>query len=70
MPSYGAWKNGDQPHTGYNKTLGGGRRSSEYTYVEERNDDTIKIKQEPIWRTTPQMEKTMAQRVGILALRK
>lgn len=36
VPNYGAWKRGDEPHTGFNKTLGGHHgRSTEYNYVEE-----------------------------------
>lgn len=67
VPKYGAWKRGDDPHTGHNKTFGGhGGRSTEYNYVEEQEQDTIRIKQEPIWRTTAQMTKTMASNTGML----
>jgi hypothetical protein len=36
VPHYGSFKRGDEPHTGFNKTLGGHNgRSTEYNYVEE-----------------------------------
>lgn len=41
VPKYGAWKKGDEAHTGYNKTIGGHKRSTEYEYHEEGEIDKI-----------------------------
>jgi len=64
VPSYGAWKRGDAAHTGHNKTFGGhSGRSTEYNYVEEQEQDNVRYQKDvrgPIWRTTHQMSKTMA----------
>ena len=42
QPKYGPMKIGDPAHTGYNKTFGGGEKSTEYQYLEERERDTVK----------------------------
>ena len=50
---YGVWKSGDNAHTGFNKTFGGhSGRSTEYCYVEQREEDKLVIKDRPVWRTT------------------
>ena len=41
-PKYGPMKIGDPAHTGFNKTFGGGEKSTEYRYVEEREQDPVK----------------------------
>jgi len=65
VPNYGPWKRGDLQHTGHNKTLGGhGGRSTEYDYVEEQEQDNVRYQKDvrnPIWRTSHQMGKSMAQ---------
>lgn len=63
-PKYGVWKRGDLNHTGFNKTIGGfGGRSTEYNYVEEQEQDNVRYQKDvrnPIWRTSHQMGKSMA----------
>jgi len=65
VENYGAWKRGDLQHTGFNKTFGGhAGRSTEYDYCEEQEQDNVRYQKDvrnPIWRTTHQMGKTMAQ---------
>jgi hypothetical protein len=39
LPSHGPFKVGDPAHVGINKTFGGGKKSSEYRYAEEREED-------------------------------
>lgn len=59
---FGPFKRGDPAHVGYNKTFGGNGRSTEYNYVEEREEDSVmyrKSVQKPIWRETSQMGKSM-----------
>lgn len=47
VPHYGPWKRGDLGHTGHNKTLGGhGGRSTEYDYVEEQEQDTVRYQKD------------------------
>ena len=64
VPKYGVYKRGDLSHTGYNKTFGGHNgRSTEYDYHEEQEQDPVKYQRDvrnPIWRTTNQMSKSMA----------
>jgi hypothetical protein len=63
QPKYGIWKNGDKPHTGFNKTIGGHGRSTEFAYTEEMEEDAVKYQKNirnPIWRPTHQMTKSMA----------
>ena len=62
-PAYGVFKPGDPAHTGYNKTFGGGNKSSEYRYVEECEQDTVMYQRDvksPVWYPTSQMTKSMA----------
>lgn len=42
MPKYGPFKKGDPLHTSYNKTFGGGTKSTEYKYLEEMEEDLVK----------------------------
>lgn len=63
VPKYGVFKKGDEAHTGINKTIGGGLRSSEYHYQEEMETDNVRYQKNvrlPIWRQTAQMSKSMA----------
>lgn len=64
VPKYGTWKRGDLLHTGHNKTIGGHNgRSTEYDYVEEQEQDNVRYQKDvrnPIWRTSHQMGKSMA----------
>ena len=64
MPKYGVYKAGDLSHTGHNKTFGGHNgRSTEYDYHEEQEQDPVKYQRDvrnPIWRTTNQMSKSIA----------
>ena len=53
---FGPFKRGDPAHVGHNKTFGGNGRSTEYNYVEEREEDLLmyrKAADKPIWRETP-----------------
>jgi hypothetical protein len=36
---FGSFKRGDPAHIGHNKTFGGNGRSTEYNYIEEREED-------------------------------
>jgi hypothetical protein len=38
---FGPFKRGDPAHVGYNKTFGGNGRSTEYNYIEEREEDSV-----------------------------
>jgi hypothetical protein len=52
LPAYGPFKIGDPAHVGHNKTFGGGKKSTEYAYKEEREQDTVKYQRDvrgPIW---------------------
>lgn len=52
---YGPMKIGDAAHTGYNKTFGGSNKSTEYRYVEEREQDPVKYQKDirnPVWHGT------------------
>ena len=47
-PSYGAFKNPNKPHQGYNKTIG-----SNWPYIEDPEDDPISYQKgtkNPIWK--------------------
>jgi hypothetical protein len=62
-PKYGAMKIGDPAHSGFNKTFGGGEKSTEYRYVEEREQDPVKYQKDvrnPVWLSTAQMLKSTA----------
>ncbi len=61
-PLFGAFKAGDPAHVGHNKTFGGNGRSTEYTYVEECEQDKVQFQKnvtKPRWNTTAQMSKSM-----------
>lgn len=48
-------KIGDPAHTGFNKTFGGGKKSTEYRYIEEREQDHVKYQKDirnPVWHGT------------------
>jgi hypothetical protein len=59
---FGPFKKGDPAHVGHNKTFGGNGKSTEYDYIEQREEDPVmyrKSAQKPIWRETSQMGKSM-----------
>ena len=62
QPLFGPFKKGDPAHVGFNKTFGGNGRSTEYSYVEEHEQDPVMYHKNPaqkIWRSTSQMSKSM-----------
>ena len=50
---YGAWRNGDNAHTGYNKTFGGQGKSTEYLYLAEGETERPPAKVNPVWLGQP-----------------
>lgn len=62
-PRYGVFTRGDPAHVGHNKTFGGNGRSTEYAYVEEREEDPVLVHKNTtpskVWRQTGQMSKSM-----------